>query len=58
MLPWGKLRYGGENAVENAVRYAKFFSAAHETEVKVYNEAGTLVATHRWDARRGTDLIS
>jgi hypothetical protein len=57
MLPWGKLRYGGTNAVENAIGYARFYSKAHETEVTVFDANGAVVATHRWDSQTTTDLV-
>jgi hypothetical protein len=57
MLPWGRLQYGGPNAVENAVGYAKFFSGAHETEVTVFDAKGEVVAVNRWDARTPRDLV-
>jgi hypothetical protein len=56
-LPFGKLRYGGPNAVENAIGYAEFFSRAHETEVRVHNETDAVVTVHRWDARTILDLL-
>jgi hypothetical protein len=57
MLPWGKLRYGGENATQNAIGYARFYSKAHETEVTVFDGDGNVIAVHRWDPTTGTDLV-
>jgi hypothetical protein len=34
------------NAVSNAVGYAKFFSRSHDAVIRVYDEAGKLIATH------------
>ena len=31
-LPFGRLWYGGPNAVSNAVDYAKFFSRSHDRD--------------------------
>lgn len=56
-LPFGSLWYGGPDAIGDAVGYAKFFSRAHATEVKVYDAAGAVVTEHQWDARTGTDLV-
>lgn len=57
-LPFGKLCYGEPDAISNAIGYAKFYSRAQETEVTVFDAAGTIIAEHRWDARTGTDLIT
>jgi hypothetical protein len=56
-LPHGRLWYGGPNAAENAIGYARVYSKAHETEVKVFDAKGEVVAEHRWDARTSTDLV-
>ncbi len=46
VLPFGRLWYGEPNAIENAVDYAKFYSRSHPTEIRVYDKARNLVATH------------
>jgi hypothetical protein len=45
-LPFGRLCYGGPNAVSNAVDYAKFRSRSHYAVIGVYNEAGNVIETH------------
>jgi hypothetical protein len=57
-LPHGRLWYGGTNAVENAIGYLRFYSQTQQTEVKVFDANGALVAEHRWDPRTRTDLLS
>jgi hypothetical protein len=47
VLPFGRLLYGGPNATSNAVDYAKFFSRAHDAVVRVYDEAGNGLETHK-----------
>jgi hypothetical protein len=41
-LPFGRLRYGERDAVG----YAKFFSRSHYAVIRVYDEAGNVIATH------------
>jgi peroxiredoxin len=48
-LPFGKLRWGGERAAENAISYAQFFSRSHRAEVRVFNAAGELIETRKFD---------
>lgn len=45
-LPFGKLWYGNPNAASNAVDYAKFYSRAHDSVIRVFDEAGNLVEEH------------
>jgi hypothetical protein len=47
-LPFGSLWY---RDVDAAVGYAEFYSRAHETEVRIVNEANELVGCKRWDRR-------
>jgi hypothetical protein len=46
-LPFGRLWYGEPNAVSNAVDYAKFRSRSHRAVIRVYDEAGKVIETHR-----------
>jgi hypothetical protein len=43
-LPFGRLWYGGPNAVSNAVDYAKFRSRSHNAVIRVFDEAGMRLA--------------
>jgi hypothetical protein len=45
-LPFGPLWYAGPNAVSNAIGYAKFRSRSHDAVMRVYDEAGNVIATH------------
>ena len=45
-LPFGRLWYGEPNAVSNAVDYAKFRSRSHDAVIRVYDEAGEVIATY------------
>jgi hypothetical protein len=38
--------YAGPNAASNAVDYAQFFSRSHDTVIRVYDEAGSVIETH------------
>jgi hypothetical protein len=35
-----------QNAVSNAINYAKFFSRSHDTVIRVFDEAGNVIETH------------
>src|SRR5439155_15398876 len=49
-LPFGQLWYGEPDAISNAVDYAKFYSRSHDAVIRVYDEAGNVVATHEHKA--------
>ena len=42
-LPFGRLWY---TKPDDAVDYAKFFSRSHDTVIRVYDEAGSVIETH------------
>ena len=46
LLPFGRLRYGEPNAVENAIGYAKHRSRSHHAVICVYADSGNVVETH------------
>ena len=46
VLPFGRLWYGGPQAVANAVGYAQHFSRSHDSVIRVYDAAGNLIETH------------
>jgi hypothetical protein len=48
VLPFGRLWYDGPNAASNAVDYAKFRSRSHNAVIRVYDEAGNVIATHEY----------
>lgn len=45
-LPFGRLWYGGPNAVNNAVDYAKHRSRSHDAVILVYDAVGNVIETH------------
>jgi hypothetical protein len=45
-LPFGRLWYGGPNAISNAIDYAKFRSRSHDAVIRVFDEAGNVIETH------------
>jgi hypothetical protein len=47
VLPFGRLWYGGPNAISNATSYAKRRSRSHDAVIRVYDDAGNVVATQR-----------
>jgi hypothetical protein len=46
VLPFGRLWYGDANAVANAIGYAEHFSRSHDAVIRVYDDAGNVIATH------------
>jgi hypothetical protein len=40
------LWYGGPNAINNTIGYAKFFSHSHDAVIRVYDEARNVIETH------------
>jgi hypothetical protein len=44
-LPFGRLCYGGPNAVTNATGYAMHDSRSVDAVIRVYNEAGNVIET-------------
>ena len=45
-LPFGRLWYGGPNAVSNAIGYAQHGSRSHDAMIRVYDGAGNVIETH------------
>jgi hypothetical protein len=45
-LPFGRLWYAGPNAVANAIGYAEHRSRSHDALIRVYDDAGNVIATH------------
>jgi len=45
-LPFGRLWYGGAEAVANAVGYAQFYSRSHHALIHVYDNTGNVIETH------------
>jgi hypothetical protein len=46
VLPFGRLWYDGPNAIENAIGYAMHDSRSHQAMIRVYDDAGNVIATH------------
>ena len=47
-LPFGRLLYGGPNAISNAIGYARFYSRSHTAVTRIYDDAGNLIETHEY----------
>ena len=45
-LPFGRPWYGKQDAISNAVGYAKFFIRSHAAVIRVFDEAGNVIETH------------
>jgi hypothetical protein len=46
VLPFGRLWYAEQNAVANAINYAKFFSRSNDAVIRVYDKADNVIETH------------
>jgi hypothetical protein len=46
-LPFGRLWYGEPHTTSKAIGYAKFYSRSRNAAVRVYDEAGNVIETHR-----------
>jgi hypothetical protein len=46
VLPFGRLLYGGANAVSNAIGYAMYYGRSHHAVIRVYDAAGNVIETH------------
>jgi hypothetical protein len=45
-LPFGRLWYGEQNAISNAIGYATHYSRSHHAVIRVYDNAGNAIETH------------
>jgi len=45
-LPFGRLLYGGPNAVSNAIGYAQHYSRSEGAVIRVYDEAENVIQTY------------
>ena len=43
--------YGEPDAVSKAIGQAKFFSRSHDAVIRVYDQAGNVIATHEHSAQ-------
>ena len=46
-LPFCRLWYDGPNAASNAIGYASQYSRSHDAVIRVYDEAGNVIETHK-----------
>jgi hypothetical protein len=46
VLPFGRLWYGEQNAITNAVGYAELYSRSHGAVIRVYDAVGNVIETH------------
>jgi len=47
ILPFCRLWYGQPDPIANAMGYAKFFSRSHDAVIRVYDETGNAIETHK-----------
>ena len=48
VLSFGRLLYGGPNAIENAVSYAMHYNRSYDAVIRVYDERGNVIKTHEY----------
>jgi hypothetical protein len=41
------LWYGQSDAISNAIGYAKFYGCSHNAVIRVYDNAGNVIETHK-----------
>jgi hypothetical protein len=46
VLPFGRLWYGEQSAVENAIGYAMHYSRSVDAVIRVYDDTGNVIETH------------
>jgi hypothetical protein len=46
-LPFRRLWYGEPNPVSNAIGYAMHRSRSHDAVIRVYDDAGNVIETHK-----------
>jgi hypothetical protein len=46
VLPFGRLWYGGPNAVTAAIAYAMHYSRTADAVIRVYDSSGNVIETH------------
>ena len=54
VLPFGRLWYGEQNAVSNAIGYAMHYSRSHDAVIRVYDEAGNVIEAQEHRAISGS----
>jgi hypothetical protein len=47
VLPYSPLWYAGPTAISNAISFAKFNSGSHDAVIRVYDETGNVIDTHK-----------
>jgi hypothetical protein len=46
-LPYSPMWYRGPKGIRDAIDHAKFFSRSHDTVIRVYDDAGNIIETHK-----------
>jgi hypothetical protein len=46
-LPYSPMWYRGPTAITDAIDHAKFFSRSHDAVVRIYDQAGNVIETHK-----------
>ncbi len=57
-LPFGRLWYAERNAVSNASGYAKHRSRSHNAVIRVYDDAGNVIASTRANSKSRRFLVT
>jgi hypothetical protein len=52
-LPFGRLWYGGPNAVSNAIGYAQHYSRSRDAVILVYDATGNMIETYEHEGEFG-----
>ena len=50
LLPFGRLSYGEPNAISNAIGHAMHRSRSHDAVIRVYDDAGNVIETHKHES--------
>ena len=50
-LPFGRLWYGGRQAMANAIRYAQHRNRSYHAVIRVYDATGNVLETHEHAGR-------
>lgn len=46
-LPYSPIWYRGPEAIRDAIDHAKFYSRSHDVLIRVYDDAGNVIETHK-----------
>jgi hypothetical protein len=46
-LPYSPIWYRGPEAIRDAIDHAKFYTRSHDVLIRVYDDAGNVIETHK-----------